>query len=171
MTKRLRYNLTGLLAMIVLIALDQWTKYLAVRYLKGQAAIILWKGVFELHYLENRGAAFGILQGKKAVFVVCTAVVLAFIAYAYHRAPITKRFHLIRLIGILLGAGAVGNMIDRVSNSYVVDFLYFSLIDFPIFNVADCYVTVGAVLMVVLLLFYYREEELGFLKPGKKEKQ
>jgi signal peptidase II len=62
-------------------------------------------------------------------------------------------------------------MIDRVSNSYVVDFLYFSLIDFPIFNVADCYVTVGAVLMVVLLLFYYREEELGFLKPGKKEKQ
>ena len=79
MTKQ-RYNLIGILAAVLLTALDQWTKYLAVLHLKGQSPIVLWDGVFELYYLENRGAAFGILQGQKAVFLICTAVVLVLIA-------------------------------------------------------------------------------------------
>ena len=69
----------------------------------------------------------------------------------------------------MLAAGAVGNLIDRMRYSYVVDFLYFKLIDFPVFNVADCYVTVGAVLLAVLILFVYKEEELGFLSLKKQE--
>ena len=71
-------------------------------------------------------------------------------------------------IGVLLGAGAVGNLIDRMVQSYVVDFLYFKLIDFPIFNVADCYVTAGAILLAILILFVYKDEELGFLSLKKK---
>ena len=62
--QRDRYNLIGIVTAVVLVLLDQWTKYLAVLHLKGQSAIVLWEGVFELHYLENRGAAFGILQGQ-----------------------------------------------------------------------------------------------------------
>jgi len=164
----MRYNLIGLLAAALLTVLDQWTKQLAVLHLKNKAAFVIWEGVFELRYLENRGAAFGILQGKKAVFLVCTLIILGLIAFYYNRAPLTRRFHPVRIIGVLLAAGAVGNMIDRVSNSYVVDFLYFRLIDFPIFNVADCYVTVGAILLAVLFLFFYKEEELGFLNPLTK---
>lgn len=170
---RQKYNLIGILAAIVLIALDQWTKHLAVLRLKGQSPIVLWNGVFELHYLENRGAAFGILQGQKAVFLVCTLLILILIVFFYNRLPAGKRFFMMRLVAVFLAAGAVGNLIDRMRYSYVVDFLYFKLIDFPVFNVADCYVTVGAVLLAVLILFVYKEEELGFLslkrQGGKKD--
>lgn len=170
---RQKYNLIGILAAIILIALDQWTKHLAVLRLKGQSPIVLWDGVFELHYLENRGAAFGILQGQKAVFLVCTLLILILIVFFYNRLPAGKRFFMMRLVAVFLAAGAVGNLIDRMRYSYVVDFLYFKLIDFPVFNVADCYVTVGAVLLAVLILFVYKEEELGFLslkrQGGKKD--
>ncbi len=168
MTKRVKYNLTGLIGTVLLVALDQWTKLLAVRHLMGQAAVSILDGVFELHYLENRGAAFGILQGQKGIFLLCTAVVLVVLAFYYNRMPVTGRFRLLRLVGILLSAGAVGNLIDRMQHSYVVDFLYFKLIDFPIFNVADCYVTVGAVLLAVAILFVYKEDELGFLSLRKQ---
>ena len=168
MTKQ-RYNLIGILAAVLLTALDQWTKYLAVLHLKGQSPIVLWDGVFELYYLENRGAAFGILQGQKAVFLICTAVVLVLIAFYYNRLPGGRRYTLMRVVAVLLAAGALGNLIDRMRYSYVVDFLYFKLIDFPVFNVADCYVTVGAVLLAVLILFVYKEEELGFLSLKRQE--
>ncbi len=168
MTKRVKYNLTGLIGTVLLVAFDQWTKLLAVRHLMGQAAVPILDGVFELHYLENRGAAFGILQGQKGIFLLCTALVLVVLAFYYNRMPVTGRFRLLRLVGVLLSAGAVGNLIDRMQHSYVVDFLYFKLIDFPIFNVADCYVTVGAVLLAAAILFVYKEDELGFLSLRKQ---
>ena len=68
-----------------------------------------------------------------------------------------------------IAAGAAGNLIDRVSQGYVVDFLYFKLIDFPIFNVADCYVTVATAILMVLFLWYYKDEEFEMLFPGRKE--
>ncbi len=168
MGKRVRYDLLGIAAGVLLTVLDQWSKYLAELHLKGQAPFVIWEGVFELNYLENRGAAFGMLQGQKGIFLVSTVLVLFFLGFYYHRAPLGKRYVPVRVIGVLLFSGAVGNMIDRVSQSYVVDFLYFKLIDFPVFNVADCYVTVGAILMAVLFLFFYKDEELGFLNPFRK---
>lgn len=168
MKKKTKNHLIGLLLVILLIALDQWTKLLAVQHLKGQKPFVILDGIFELHYLENRGAAFGILQGQKGIFLLCTAFVLAILCFYYHRMPPEKRYIPLRIVGVLLGAGAVGNLIDRMSQSYVVDFLYFKLIDFPVFNVADCYVTVGAVLLAVLILFVYREDELTFFSLKKK---
>ena len=168
MNKKTRYNLIGAALALVLIGLDQWTKVLAVKHLMGQEPMVIWNGVFELRYLENRGAAFGILQGQKVVFLICTAAVLAILAFYYNRMPVEKRYLPMRIVGILLGAGAVGNLIDRMMQSYVVDFLYFKLIDFPIFNVADCYVTMGAILLAILILFVYKDEELGFLSLKKK---
>ena len=154
----------------LLLLADQFTKYMAILHLKDAPALVLIDGVLELNYLENRGAAFGMLQGQKGIFLVSTVPVLALIALYYHRAPLGKRFVPVRVIGVLLLSGAPGNMIDRVLQSYVVDFLYVKLIDFPVFNVADCYVTVGAVLMAVLFLFYYKDEELGFLNPRCKKR-
>ncbi|MEI3525446.1 MAG: signal peptidase II [Eubacteriales bacterium] len=92
MTKRVKYNLTGLIGTVLLVAFDQWTKLLAIRHLMGQAAVPILDGVFELHYLENQGAAFGILQGQKGVFLLCTAFVLVVMAFYYNRLPVTGRF-------------------------------------------------------------------------------
>lgn len=162
----------GLLTAAILIIADQFTKYLAVLKLKDSDAFTIISGVFELRYLENRGAAFGIMQGQKIIFVILTLVVLVLICYCYTRIPGTGRYDLLRIIIILFAAGAVGNFIDRVANSYVVDFFYFSLIDFPIFNVADIYVVVAAIGMMFTMLFYYKEDEyneiVASLRPGKK---
>lgn len=168
MNKKTKYNLIGIVTVVLLVALDQWTKLLAVKYLMNQEPFVIWDGVFELHYLENRGAAFGILQGQKLIFLLCTVLVLVVLGFYYNRMPEDKKYLPLRVVGVLLGAGAVGNLIDRMAQSYVVDFLYFKLIDFPIFNVADCYVTAGAILLAVLILFVYKDEELGFLSLKKK---
>ena len=159
-----------LAGMAALTALDQWTKALAVRYLMNQTPVVLMEGVFQLHYSENRGAAFGLLQGKQFFFFLITLLVLGAAAYMVWHMPPVKRFFPMWFALLLVASGAVGNMIDRVSQGYVVDFLYFNLINFPIFNVADCHVTVGAFLLVVLIFFYSREEEMAcFSLKNKKE--
>ena len=153
----------GTLAMFLLVILDQVTKQLAVRYLKDQPAIPILPNVFELHYLENRGAAFGILQGQKNLFVVLTIVTLTALIYLYIRIPKENRYLYIHLLLILLIPGAIGNFIDRCTNDYVIDFFYFKLIDFPVFNMADIYVSVATVLVVILFCFYYKEEDLDLI--------
>lgn len=155
----------------LLLALDQFTKYLASTYLANGRSIVLIKGVFQLHYLENQGAAFGVLQGKKLWFVAITLAMLLLMVLVYLRTPMEKRYRWIRIILALLTAGAIGNLIDRLRLDYVVDFLYFELINFPIFNVADIYVTVGMALLILLVFFYYKEEELEILWPFQKKGQ
>lgn len=153
----------GAIIVILFIALDQITKYLAVAHLKDASAISVISGVFELFYLENHGAAFGILQGQKTFFVIMTIVTLAILIYLYIRIPQDKHYFYMRLVLILLIAGAIGNFIDRCIHNYVIDFFYFKLIDFPVFNVADIYVTAAAVLLIVLFIFYYKEEDIDML--------
>ncbi|MCI8297471.1 MAG: signal peptidase II [Lachnospiraceae bacterium] len=144
-----------------LIWLDQWTKGLAVAHLKGQQAIVIWKGVFELRYLENRGAAFGMLQDEQGFFFLVGIVVFGMVLFALYRMPFTRRYLPLGVCMALLMAGAIGNMVDRIGQKFVVDFLYFCLIDFPIFNVADCYVTVAAFLLILLIMWYYQDEDLA----------
>lgn len=158
-TNYLQYFI-GLLAVFLSVALDQYSKSLAVQHLKEQDPIVLIDGVFQLHYLENRGAAFGILQNQKWFFVISGILILAAVAYCFHRFVQLGRYVPLRICGIALAAGAIGNMIDRVSLGYVVDFFYFNLIDFPIFNVADIYVTLTAFALILLLLFYYKEADI-----------
>ena len=161
---------TALFAFILLILLDQWTKSLAVKYLMNQEPFVIIPKVFQLRYLENRGAAFGMLQGQKTFFMISAAIAILFICYAYFKLPWNKRFHPLRVIGLLIGAGAVGNLIDRVCLGYVVDFFYFELIDFPIFNVADIYVTVATFVLAALIIFFYKEDELDCFFPKKEKK-
>ena len=131
--------------------------------------VVLWKNVLELSYLENRGAAFGIFQGKQWPLIIFTVIVLILIIYFYlMRIPAEKHFGLLNGIAILFFAGAIGNFIDRVTQRYVVDFFYFRLINFPVFNVADIYVTVAAVLLILCLLFY-KEEDFERILPTKNE--
>lgn len=148
--------------------LDQFTKRLAVANLKGQDPFVLIPGVLELRYLENRGAAFGVLQNQKVFFVIMTCIVLLFLAYALWRMPELKKYRLLHLMGGLLAAGALGNFLDRLRLDYVVDFIYISLIDFPIFNVADMYVSFICVLgLIVVFWGPYGENDFDFLKWKK----
>lgn len=163
---------TGFLLAFLLILIDQGTKYLAVFRLKGQEPFVLMKGVFELHYLENHGAAFGIFQGKRLFFIVITALAMVLLMYIYGRLPSERHFYPLQGICIALFAGASGNLIDRLLHNYVIDFFYFSLINFPIFNVADIYVTCAMALFIILFLFYYTETDLdrlaALIMPWKK---
>jgi len=147
------------IGVVLLIVLDQVTKQAAQTLLQGKSAFPIIPGVFELRYLENRGSAFGILQGQRGLFVIMAGFMLLFIPYVYYKIPLTKRFWYLRVIAALFLAGAVGNAVDRVVHGYVIDFFYFSLIDFPIFNTADIYVTVSTFLLIILTLFYYKDED------------
>ena len=158
------------LSTIFLLFLDQITKYLASTYLKGGNSIIIIPHVFQLHYLENRGAAFGLMQGMKVWFVIGTVLQLGIIIFLYWRSPMERRYGWARFIMTLLAAGALGNLFDRLRLDYVVDFFYFELINFPIFNVADIYVTCGMVLLILLGFFYYKEDDFEQLfSSGKKQ--
>lgn len=165
----LGYYFYPLLAIILFIFLDQYTKYLAIAYLKDKPAIAIWDNVFCLQYLENRGAAFGILQNQLVFFLISTIMILVGITYCYIKMPTQKKFWPIRICLILICSGAIGNLIDRIRFNYVVDFLYFELIDFPIFNVADIYVTVSAIALCILLIFVYKEDEFDNLFKSKNK--
>ena len=155
---------------VFLILLDQVTKLLALQNLKGQNPVTLIPDVFQLLYVENRGAAFGILQNRQWVFLIITVIVLAALLWALPKIPQERHFLPLTLCLCFIGAGAVGNMIDRIFRGYVVDFFYFKLIDFPVFNVADIYVTTAAVILIVLIVFLYKEEDFDRIFP-KKDKR
>ena len=168
-TASLKHLLVGIAGIILLLFLDQWTKILAIAHLKNQADISLIPGAFSLHYLENHGAAFGILQDQQWFFLLLGLIFLVLCTIVYIRMPFTVRMMPLRLITLAIAAGAIGNMIDRGFRHYVVDFFWFSLIDFPVFNVADIYITVGAVFLVIFVIFFYKDDELTFLTPGKEK--
>lgn len=142
-----------------LVLLDQLTKLWALGALKGKNPILIISGVLELHYVENRGAAFGIMQNRQWFFLLITVVVLAVLFWIIPQIPGDRHYLGMKMCLYFIGAGAVGNMIDRVFRKYVIDFIYFRLIDFPVFNVADIYVTVAAILLIVLVVFYYKDED------------
>ena len=172
MNQKVKNTVTLLICVILLTVLDQATKYLAVLHLspqEGGTDVLLLKGVFRLRYLENRGAAFGIFQGQKTILVVTTVVVLRVLCWLFFHLPLEKHFSPLRWLIIFILAGAAGNFIDRMCLGYVIDFFYFEFIDFPIFNVADIYVTCSVVLLIILFLFYYKEEDLNRIWPGKRK--
>ncbi|MDR1531887.1 MAG: signal peptidase II [Clostridiales bacterium] len=140
----------------LLVTLDQVTKFLAVRLLRPVASITIIEGIFDLCYVENDGAAFGIMQGWRWFFVPLTVVILAAVFLYYRSLAKTKQTGWTRFALILIAAGALGNCIDRFRTGYVVDFFRVRFIDFPVFNVADCCLVVGALLFALLYLLEAR---------------
>lgn len=144
-----------------IVVLDQVTKYLAKTYLKPVGSIPLIQNVFHFTYVENRGAAFGILQNQRWLFIVLTVVVSAVIVY-YLFTRSQESIVLTIALSMILG-GAIGNLIDRLRLGYVVDMLHFVLIDYPVFNVADSFVVIGTILLAYYILFMAdsRERQLS----------
>ena len=125
-------------------------------------------GVLQLHYLENRGMAFGLFEGKIPVFVILCVLFICVFFYVYARIPRTGYYLPLTITSLIMVSGALGNFIDRVFRKYVVDFIYFSLIDFPVFNMADIYVVCSGILLVILVCFKYKnDEDYHFLRLKK----
>ena len=144
---------------IFLIALDQLTKYFATKYLQHNKPFVIIDNVLELTYVENRGAAFGILQNKQLLFYALTIVVLVAICVLLYKIDDFKNNIFYFVFLILIFSGAIGNFIDRLKNKYVVDFIYFKPIDFPVFNLADIYITIACVFMIIYLFIFDREKK------------
>lgn len=141
---------------IFVLALDQVTKWLVAKYMELGESIPLWKDVFHLTSHRNRGAAFGILQDQRWLFVVATIFIVAGIIFYMYKIGKTKPFLSIGL-GLILG-GALGNFIDRLFFGEVVDFLHFILINFAIFNVADAAITIGVGFVILDMLLDLKKE-------------
>lgn len=141
-----------LLPIAAVIGLDQLTKWLAATYLKAIDTVPIIKNALHLTYLENRGAAFGMLKNHRWVFmVVSTLAIIAIIAVMI--ASYKKLYDPLLYVGLtFIAGGGIGNMIDRIALGYVVDFIDFRLIDFAVFNVADSFVCVGCALVILQIL-------------------
>ena len=148
--KKIDINTFILTIAILILILDQLTKYLIKTKLYLYESIPIIKNIFHITYTTNAGAGFGILQNYRWFFVVFTVIfiIAIYIYYSKYYASIKKDFYLAICIALLLG-GALGNFYDRLRFGYVVDFLDFRI--WPTFNVADSAVSVGAVLLIIWL--------------------
>lgn len=155
---------------VLAVALDQITKNLAVTMLDPGEPINVIKNVFQFVYTENAGAAFGMMQGRQSLFYIITVVILIAGLYFLIKMPGDSKYLAIGIVVSCILAGAVGNLIDRISHKYVVDFIYFKPIDFPVFNVADIFVTLGCIAFAILVIFVYKDRDFNFLALGKKKK-
>lgn len=152
------------LSVLGITAVDQWTKYLVVQKIPLYSNIPAIPGLFRLTYVQNTGAAFSMLENMQWLFVLVFLVLTAAIVYDFSKKymPFTK---LERWLIVMIYAGGLGNMIDRVRLGYVVDMIELEFMNFPVFNVADCFITCGCILLMVHLIFFNKQ----FWKDEKKK--
>lgn len=156
------YILMAVFAALILIA-DQLTKFLTVAKIPLYGKVDFLPGIVSLTYVQNDGAAFSMLEGQQWLFAVVFAVFAAFIIWEFSkkRLPFTtfERFCIVAVF-----AGGLGNMIDRLRLGYVVDMIATDFMNFPVFNVADIFITCGCILLMLHLIFFNKE----FWKDEKK---
>lgn len=144
---------------ILIVAFDQLTKYLAKSFLYPDNAVTVIKGFLEFRYAENTGMAFSMFSGGRIFFIILTAVVVVgCLVYMYSKNCL-KDLWLFWTLGVIV-SGGIGNLIDRVFLGYVVDFINPLFVDFAIFNIADCAVTLGTVSLIsYLLVMCFKKEK------------
>ncbi len=165
---RILFFIIDIVFIAALVFFDQYTKMLATVHLMGKPAYPLIPGVLVLQYLEggNQGGAFGIFYGQRLFFIAVASVFLVLMLIALIRIPAIRKYRILRFFICMICAGAVGNLVDRISSGSVVDFIYIIYINFPIFNVADIYVTLSSLGLAVLILFVYKEDDLNMKKAN-----
>ncbi|MBR6608720.1 MAG: signal peptidase II, partial [Oscillospiraceae bacterium] len=140
--------------------IDRISKIMAAKYLVGKGTVVIIPHLLGLQYLENTGMAFSMLSGKTVFLAVVTSLALAVMAYFLFIKRIGQPFE--RFCFILIFAGGVGNLIDRIFQGYVIDYFEFLFMDFAIFNVADVYVCMGVGLYALYVFYteYFKKEKL-----------
>ena len=158
-----------LLLTFIAVFLDQYSKYMAVSRLKDNNAYVIIDKVLELYYIVNTGSSWGMLAGQKALILFISVIIIALCIFMIIKSPEDVKFIPFNVSLSMIIAGGIGNGIDRIRYSYVIDFIYFKAINFPVFNVADIFVTCGAILFILLILFKYKEKDLYFMKFNQKK--
>ncbi len=136
---------------VLIVAFDQITKYLVTLYLKGKPPVTFIPGVVQFNYAENTGMAFSMLSGARWVFIALTTVVCA-VGIWYIFSNRCKSLWAYWSIGVVI-SGGIGNLIDRIANNYVVDFIEPTFVNFAVFNIADSAVTLGAISLAAFLIY------------------
>lgn len=151
---------------VIIVGIDQWTKYLTVQTIPLHETIEWIPNVVSLTYHRNTGAAWSILEGQMMFFYIITLVVVGIIIYYLHTYG--KQDRLFGLSLSLILGGAIGNFIDRLHLQYVVDMIRLEFINFPIFNIADMALTIGVTLMILYLIIdeyrNYKQKKVGHQK-------
>ena len=150
------------LILIGIVGIDYLVKSWAASVLAEKGSITLIDGVFNLTYAENTGAAFSMLEGMRWFFIILTVIMLGVIAYAFFIEYFKGIWGKLTLVFIF--GGALGNLIDRILYGYVVDMFDFCLINFPIFNIADIFITVGGIMAVIYVILI---DKGFFIDKGK----
>ena len=149
-----------LLWAFILAVIDQISKLAALKYLKPVGSVSFIDGIMNFTFVENRGAAFGVLTGARWFFIVITiAVAIAAVIYIKKYMPNKKEYGVVKLSIILILGGAWGNAFDRFFRGYVVDFFESVFIKWPVFNVADIYVVFGTILLAYAFIFVIKDDE------------
>lgn len=143
-----------ILIIIIGLILDRLTKiYATNNFIENP----IQGPIINLTYLENRGAAFGILQDKRNFFLLITVAIVLYLLYHFYTTYKTNP-KVLNIALALIISGALGNFYDRLVNSYVVDFIEFSFVNFPVFNIADIFVTLGCALMIIYIIFIHEDK-------------
>ncbi len=155
--------------MCLLLAVDLLTKHFIYGYCETQGDIVIINGVIRFTAVRNTGASFGIFKNATTaltvVSLICSIILILFIFYSYPRKNKWLRSAL-----VMITAGALGNVIDRLHFGYVRDMVYFELIDFAVFNFADSCLTVGTVVLIIYIIFFYTKEEESIRKQKEEAK-
>ena len=162
-----------LFIVFILVFIDQLTKYLIVKNFDLHEEKSLIGDILVLTYIQNSGAAWGSFSGKTALLLIFTFIIFILIFRIYLRIWDNPRFKPVRICLLFVIGGAIGNMIDRIRLNYVIDFIFFKFINFPVFNFADICVTLSVILLVFLFVFKYNDDDhdliLGIKSDKKKE--
>ena len=149
--KKYKHKYFAVIMCILLIAVDYITKFLAVEFMPKDTTITVIPYLFDFRFLLNEGAAFGMLQNNRWIFMSATVIFLIAGIFYFIRLKSNEKF--LGYVIMLIVSGGIGNMVDRVFTGKVVDFITFGFMDFPSFNVADCCVVIGCILWVLYILF------------------
>ena len=167
-TKERKISLINISLVVIFVVLfDQITKILVVRNMGLNDSKPLIEDVFELHYIQNTGSAWGMFSGKTIILTIVSLILMGGIVYVLWNLSNDAYYRSLRLFISMIMGGAIGNMIDRIRLGYVVDFLYFKLINFPVFNVADIFVTVPIIIVVLLVILKYHGNDFDVMLGDK----
>lgn len=166
-TKR-RLLAADLIIILLLIAVDQCVKYFATVILENRGSIILLEGVLQFTFLKNTGGILGVLQNQTLFIMFIVIILILIVIYFLIRLPDKSKFNIMHVTLSCMLSGALANLTDRIRYGYVIDFIYFIGIDFPIFNCADILISLSTIVLLLLMIFYYKEKDLEFLTFKQK---
>jgi len=156
-----------LILFTLIVAADQITKLIIINSFGVGEGTPVISGVFEILHIHNSGSAWGMLSGKTLFLTLFSVILIGALIYVLIHIIGNRYYRILTILITCILGGAVGNMIDRIRLGYVTDFLYFKLIDFPVFNVADIFVTVPVILLIIFMIFKYHGDDFDVLLGDK----